>query len=56
MKDRKLFDVYSLAMGNRGKIAQLVMITTAGVKQELNQQSRFIMIIFYVNQWLMTRE
>jgi phage terminase large subunit-like protein len=35
MKDRKLFDVYSLAMGNRGKIAQLVAITTAGVKQDI---------------------
>jgi phage terminase large subunit-like protein len=38
MKDRKLFDVYSLAMGNRGKIAQLVMITTAGVKQDITGQ------------------
>jgi len=38
MKDRKLFDVYSLAMGNRGKIAQLVAITTAGVKQDITGQ------------------
>lgn len=38
MKDRKLFDVYSLAMGNRGKIAQLVAITTAGVRQDITGQ------------------
>lgn len=33
-KNRELFDVFSLAMGNRGKIAQLVAITTAGVKSD----------------------
>jgi phage terminase large subunit-like protein len=37
-RDRKLFDVFSLAMGNRGKIAQLVAITTAGVKQDITGQ------------------
>jgi phage terminase large subunit-like protein len=37
-RDRKLFDVYSLAMGNRGKIAQLVAITTAGVKSDMTGQ------------------
>jgi phage terminase large subunit-like protein len=37
-RDRKLFDVYSLAMGNRGKIAQLVSVTTAGVKQDITGQ------------------
>ena len=34
-KDRTLFDVFSLAMGNRGKIAQLVAITTAGLKSDI---------------------
>ena len=34
-KNRDLFDVFSLAMGNRGKIAQLVAITTAGVKSDM---------------------
>ena len=33
-RDRTLFDVFSLAMGNRGKIGQLVAITTAGVKSD----------------------
>ena len=33
-KNRDLFDVFSLAMGNRGKIGQLVAITTAGVKTD----------------------
>ena len=33
-KNRELFDVFSLAMGNRGKIGQLVAITTAGVKSD----------------------
>lgn len=37
-RDRSLFDVYSLAMGNRGKIAQLVAITTAGVKSDMTGQ------------------
>ena len=31
---RDLFDVFSLAMGNRGSIAQLVAITTAGKKAD----------------------
>jgi phage terminase large subunit-like protein len=34
-KNRDLFDVFSLAMGNRGKIAQLVAVTTAGVKSDM---------------------
>ena len=33
-KNRELFDVFSLAMGNRGNIGQLVAITTAGVKSD----------------------
>jgi phage terminase large subunit-like protein len=33
-KNRDLYDVFSLAMGNRGKIAQLLAITTAGVKSD----------------------
>jgi len=33
-KNRELFDVFSLAMGNRGKLGQLVAITTAGVKSD----------------------
>ena len=37
-QSRQIFDVFSLAMGNRGKIAQLVAITTAGVKSDITGQ------------------
>lgn len=37
-QSRELFDVFSLAMGNRGKIGQLVAITTAGVKSDSTGQ------------------
>jgi len=33
-QSRELFDVFSLAMGNRGKIGQLVALTTAGVRSD----------------------
>jgi phage terminase large subunit-like protein len=33
-KNRELFDVMSLAMGSRGKLATLISITTAGVKAD----------------------
>lgn len=36
--NRELFDVMSLAMGNRGKIGQMVCITTAGVKSDSTGQ------------------
>lgn len=36
--NRDLFDVMSLAMGNRGKIGQVVAITTAGVKSDSTGQ------------------
>jgi phage terminase large subunit-like protein len=32
--DRELFDVFSLAMGSRGKLASLIAITTAGVRSD----------------------
>jgi phage terminase large subunit-like protein len=34
--DRELFDVFSLAMGARGKLATLIAITTAGVRSDRN--------------------
>ena len=34
-RDRSLFDVMSLAMGNRGSLAQLVAVTTAGLKNDV---------------------
>ena len=35
-RDRTLFDVMSLAMGNRGSLAQLVAITTAGLRTDVS--------------------
>lgn len=35
MKNRELYDVFSLAMGARGNLASLIMITTAGVKTDI---------------------
>jgi phage terminase large subunit-like protein len=37
-RDRSLFDVLSLAMGNRGNLAQLVAVTTAGVRTDVSGQ------------------
>jgi phage terminase large subunit-like protein len=37
-KDRTLFDVFSLAGGNRGKLNQLIAITTAGQKTDMTGQ------------------
>lgn len=37
-RDRTLFDVLSLAMGNRGSLAQLVAITTAGLRTDVSGQ------------------
>jgi len=34
-RDRSLFDVMSLAMGNRGGLAQLVAVSTAGLKNDV---------------------
>jgi phage terminase large subunit-like protein len=49
-RDRKLFDVFSLAMGNRGKIAQLVAITTAGVKQDITGQDSIAYSLYQYGQ------
>jgi phage terminase large subunit-like protein len=35
-RDRSLYDVFSLAMGNRGGLAQLVAVTTAGLKSDVS--------------------
>ncbi len=34
-RDRALYDVFSLAMGNRGGLAQMVAVTTAGLKTDI---------------------
>jgi phage terminase large subunit-like protein len=37
-KNRELWDVLSLSMGNRGKLAQLLAVTTAGQKTDMTGQ------------------
>jgi phage terminase large subunit-like protein len=49
-KNRELFDVFSLAMGNRGKIAQLVAITTAGVKSDSTGQDSIAYELYQYGQ------
>jgi phage terminase large subunit-like protein len=49
-KNRDLFDVFSLAMGNRGKIAQLVAITTAGVKSDITGQDSIAYSLYQYGQ------
>lgn len=49
-KNRELFDVFSLAMGNRGKIGQLVAITTAGVKSDMTGQDSICYSLYQYGQ------
>jgi phage terminase large subunit-like protein len=49
-KNRELFDVFSLAMGNRGKLAQLVAITTAGVKSDSTGQDSIAYELYQYGQ------
>jgi phage terminase large subunit-like protein len=49
-KNRDLFDVFSLAMGNRGKIGQLVAITTAGVKSDTTGQDSIAYSLYQYGQ------
>ena len=49
-KNRELFDVFSLAMGNRGKIGQLVAITTAGVKSDSTGQDSICYSLYQYGQ------
>jgi len=49
-KNRDLFDVFSLAMGNRGKIGQLVAITTAGVKSDMTGQDSVAYSLYQYGQ------
>lgn len=49
-QSRDLFDVFSLAMGNRGKIAQLIAITTAGVKSDITGQDSIAYQLYQYGQ------
>lgn len=49
-QNRDLFDVFSLSMGNRGKIAQLIAITTAGVKTDITGQDSIAYQLYQYGQ------
>ena len=49
-KDRSLFDVMSLAMGNRGKLGQLISITTAGQKSDMTGQDSIAYSLYQYGQ------
>lgn len=55
-KNRELFDVFSLAMGNRGKIGQLVAITTAGVKSDSTGQDSIAYSLYQYGKKVASRE
>ena len=55
-KNRELFDVFSLAMGNRGKIGQLVAITTAGVKSDSTGQDSVCYSLYQYGKRVATGE
>lgn len=54
--NRDLFDVMSLAMGNRGKIGQLVAITTAGVKSGADGQDSIAYSLYQYGKRVATGE
>lgn len=49
-RNRDLFDVFSLAMGNRGTIAQMVCVTTAGVKTDSTGQDSIAYSLYQYGQ------
>jgi phage terminase large subunit-like protein len=55
-QSRELFDVFSLAMGNRGKIGQLVAITTAGVKSDATGQDSIAYSLYQYGKRVATGE
>jgi phage terminase large subunit-like protein len=48
--DRELFDVFSLAMGSRGKLASLIAITTAGVRSDRTGRDGIAFSLFQMGQ------
>jgi phage terminase large subunit-like protein len=55
-KDRTLFDVFQLAMGNRGKLGQLIAITTAGQKQDMTGQDSIAYSLYQYGKRVATGE
>jgi phage terminase large subunit-like protein len=48
--DRELFDVFSLAMGSRGKLASLIAITTAGVRSDRSGRDGIAFSLYQMGQ------
>ena len=48
--DRELFDVFSLAMGSRGKLASLIAITTAGVRSDRSGRDGIAFNLYQMGQ------
>jgi phage terminase large subunit-like protein len=55
-KNRDLFDVLSLSMGNRGKLAQLLAVTTAGQKQDMTGQDSIAYNLYQYGKRVSTGE
>jgi phage terminase large subunit-like protein len=48
--DRELFDVFSLAMGARGKLSTLIAITTAGVRSDRHGKDSIAYTLYQMGQ------
>ena len=55
-KNRELFDVLSLSMGNRGKLAQLLAVTTAGQKTDMTGQDSIAYSLYQYGKRVSTGE
>jgi phage terminase large subunit-like protein len=55
-KNRELWDVLSLSMGNRGKLAQLLAVTTAGQKQDMTGQDSIAYSLYQYGKRVSTGE
>jgi phage terminase large subunit-like protein len=55
-KNRELFDVLSLSMGNRGKLAQLLAVTTAGQKTDMTGQDSIAYNLYQYGKRVSTGE
>ena len=54
--NRELFDVMSLAMGSRGRLASLLAITTAGVKMDSTGRDSIAYSLYQYGQKVSTKE
>jgi phage terminase large subunit-like protein len=55
-KNRELFDVLSLSMGNRGKMAQMLAVTTAGQKTDMTGQDSIAYSLFQYGKRVASNE